>query len=104
MAPDITDSFAIVDTKAEIRAGDLFSFITRDQAEVGFSDDGIVKRFLDVDYDRGFLECECTNPPRIIQTGLSNLLHAHRVIATAPTFKKAKQLLKAVKPNSPPSS
>jgi hypothetical protein len=96
MAPDVFDSFEIVDTKAEIRSGDLFSFSTTDHAQLGVSDatSEMAKHFLGVDLEP-FLECEGTNPPRIVQTCLSNLLRAHQAVATAPTFAVAKRLLKA---------
>ena len=85
-----------------IRKGDLFSFGIRDlerawpgQPELG----GVVKRFLGVNYELGVLECDCTNPPLVIHTGLTNLKWAYRVRATTPTRKEAKRLLKAMRRN-----
>ncbi len=100
LEPGVTEKWAIVDRDADIRAGDVFIFSTRDFREA-FSNypnaNGVGKRFAGVNRELGFLQCECTKPAYIIHTGLSNLLWAHRIRATAPTFKEARRLLKAVK-------
>ena len=100
MAPKVTDGYAIVDRHAEIRAGDLFSFGVKDHARA-FGHlgavNGVTKRFLGVDRQLGFVECDCAAPACTIHTGLSNLLWAHRIRATAPSLKEAKQLLAAVR-------
>ena len=100
LLPRNSDSFAIVDMKATIRKGDLFAFGIRDlarawpgQPELG----GAVKRFLGVNHKLQVLECDCTRPPSVIHTGLTNLIYAHRVRATAPTRKEAKRLLRAIR-------
>lgn len=99
LMPRITDRWVVVDTDAEIRRGDICSLGIRDirtamaEKDVG----GMGKRFRGVNYDLGFVECECTNPPFVIHTGLSNLKWARRVRATAPTQKEARRLLKAVR-------
>jgi hypothetical protein len=95
MAPDVTDRWAVIDTQAEIRAGDLFSFSTRDYrtafaARPGCS--GAVKRFHGINHELGFIECSRTNPPMTIHTGLTNLTHAHRVVATTPDLRSAHRL------------
>ena len=85
--------------QAEIRRCDICSLGIRDvrtamaEKDVG----GMGKRFRGVNHDLGFVECECTNPPFVIHTGLSNLRWARRVRATAPTAREAKRLLKAVR-------
>jgi hypothetical protein len=58
-----------------IIADSSFSFSTRDHAQLGVSGatSGMAERFLGVDLERRFLEYECTNPPQIVQTCLSNL-------------------------------
>lgn len=102
MAPEITDAYAIVDAAADIRDGDLawLGISDRQEALGGPPDEeGFVKRFVGIKRDLGFVECECTNPPYTIHTGLGGLRWASRIRATAPTLKEAKRLLKAVRRN-----
>ena len=101
MTPVVTDRFAIVDMRAAIRAGDLFTFGVKD-FRAAFSHyprdvDGVTKRFLGIDRKQRIIECDCLKPPRTINTGLDTVLWAHRVRATAPTKQEAKRLLKAVR-------
>jgi hypothetical protein len=102
MAPSNTDHWAIADQKAEIRAGDLCRLGIRDYLEAGMPDaaDGFVKRFDGVNHELGFVECSCTNPPRTIHTGLTNLRLAHRIVRTAPTLKEAERVLRKVRRGS----
>jgi hypothetical protein len=100
MAPSMTDRFAIVDRKAEIRRGDLFSFNVSDFRET-FGNaapnvTGGVKRFIGVDQDAQLLECDCTRPVYIIHMGLTKLQSAYRVRATAPSYSSAWRLMWAV--------
>jgi hypothetical protein len=55
--------------------------------------DGILKRFVGLNAAHQYVECDCTNLPRVIHTGLSNLNYAHRIGLTAPTLKEARRLL-----------
>ena len=99
MAPELTDAFAIVDATADIREGDLAWLGISDRQEAlggPPGQEGFVKRFVGVNRELGFVECECTNPPYTIHTGLTGLRWAFRVRATARTFKEARRLLKAV--------
>jgi hypothetical protein len=103
LAPAITDRFAIMDTEAVIRAGDAFSFDVQDWQEAfgHYPADvrGATKRFRGVNHRVQLLECECTNPPWVIHTGLTNVLWAHRICATAPTRWAAIKLLWRVRLN-----
>jgi hypothetical protein len=65
--------------------------------------DGFVKRFDGVNHELGFVECSCTNPPRTIHTGLTNLRLAHRIVRTAPTSKEAKLALRGIRANLIPT-
>jgi hypothetical protein len=96
MAPDVTDRWAVVDQKADIRAGDLCVLGIRDCVAAGYGANtyGITKRFDGVNHELGFVECSCTNPPRSIHTGLTNLRLAHRIIRTAPTRTEAERVLR----------
>jgi hypothetical protein len=99
MAPRVIEQWAIVDQKAEIRAGDLCLLGIRDYLEAGMPDaaDGFVKQFDGVNHELGFVECSCTNPPRTIHTGLTNLRLAHKIVRTAPTLKEAKRALRELR-------
>jgi hypothetical protein len=99
MAPSVTDRWAVVDQKADIRAGELCRLGIRDYLEAGMPDaaDGFVKRFDGVNHELGFVECSCTNPPRTIHTGLTNLRLAHKIVRTAPTLKEAKRALRELR-------
>jgi len=102
LAPALTDRFAIYDKRGDIRLGDVFIFSVRDwhQAFGHFAGvGGVAKRFRGVNYEAQILECECTNPPWVIHTGLTNLLCAHRIVATAPTWWSAIKLLWRVRLN-----
>jgi hypothetical protein len=89
--------FSIIDREGEIRAGDLFSFSVRDWREAfghyGPRINGITKRFRGVNHERAVLECDCDRPAVVIHIGLTNLLWAHRIVATAPTRWAAMKLL-----------
>jgi hypothetical protein len=95
LAPSNTDHWAIADQKADIRAGDLCRLGILDYLEAGMADaaDGFVKRFDGANHELGFVECSCTNPPRTIHTGLSNLRLAHKIVGTAPTLQEARRPL-----------
>jgi hypothetical protein len=97
MAPRVTEQWAIVDQKADIRAGDLCLLGIRDYLEAGMPDAaaGFVKQFDGVNHELGFVECSCTNPPRTIHTGLTNLRLAHKIVRTAPTLNDARRALRA---------
>ncbi len=100
MAPHNSDRFAIVDLKADIRRGDYCSIDVRDfrtafNPERGVT--GFCKRFRGVNWELGFIETECSSPPRTVHCGLSNVTRASRFRATAPTLKDAQRLLKAVR-------
>lgn len=102
MAPELTDAFAIVDATADIREGDLAWLGISDRQEAlggPPGQEGFVKRFVGVNRELGFVECECTNPPYTIHTGLRGLRWASRIRATAPTLKDAKKLLRDVRRN-----
>ncbi|TMJ19549.1 MAG: hypothetical protein E6G92_07170 [Alphaproteobacteria bacterium] len=99
-------SFAIVDVgrDTEIREGDLFTFDVRDREKawpraVYGRITGVVKRFRGINAEAGFLECECYQPAHVIHSGLSNLRHAHRIRALAPTLAEAYALLREVRAN-----
>lgn len=94
------DSWGIVDIEADIREGDLAYFRPADYrtalAEYG-DVPGIVKRFEGLNRDLGFVEFTCTNPPRVIHTGLSTLRAVHRVRAVASSEAEAWRLLREVR-------
>lgn len=85
--------------EGDIRAGDLVICSTGDMRQA-FPQFGrrshIAKRFLGVNEDLGFLECDCTKPPRTTHIGLNNLKVAHRIVATARTEKEAQRLKRAM--------
>lgn len=97
MEPLTTDKFAIIDLCADISRGDLVSVRTQDHLASGqpAGTTGIVKRFIGVNRDLGFIEIDCTNPPTLIHTGLTNIVSAYRVCATAPSPTDARRILRS---------
>ena len=101
LLPTMTGRFGTVDLDADLRTGDLMSFSVTDvrTAFPDYGTTGIVKRFLGLDVERGVVRVDCTNPPRIIEASLDNLLYAHRVRVTAPTRWEAIKMLWRVRRN-----
>lgn len=103
MEPHSSDHFAIVDLKADIRRGDYFSADVRDFRTAWHADKdvtGFSKRFRGVNWQLGFIESECFNPPMVIHCGLSNVTRASRIRASASLIWRASWIALCDRPMS----
>lgn len=87
--------WGVIDRRAVIRPGDVFSFHLDDMWTSYWPDAplllrltacGMGKRYLGVDPTRDVIIFDCTNPPTLCESGRHHFVHAYRVRAWSPAW------------------